>query len=324
MEFLQKLGITAEHGFALLRVLVILGGAFILQYLIRGLIRRIKENILSVLRRHAAGSEIEITKRADTLASIIRKTLTTVLWFAAIMSALRQLGFDLAPILAGAGVVGVALGFGAQSLVRDVISGFFMLLEDQIRVNDVCILNGTGGLVEEINLRTTVLRSADGIVHIFPNGSITSISNMTREFSYYMLDMGVGYSEDTDRVSQAMRDVGAELQADPGFGPLILEPLEVLGLDKFADSALVIKARIKTQAQQQWKVGREFNRRLKKHFDALGIEIPFPQRTLHMPAPPAPIDREEMKKLMREVLAEAGVIAPPPAKPASAPPEDAR
>lgn len=318
MEYLQNIGITVEHGFALVRVSVILVAAFIAQWLLRGIIRRIKVNVLEVMRRHSSGSEIELTKRADTLASIIRKALTTVLWFVALMTALRQLGFDLAPILAGAGVAGVALGFGAQSIVKDVISGFFLLIENQIRVNDVCVLNGTGGLVEEINLRTTVLRSLDGVVHIFPNGSITSISNMTREFSFYVFDVGVAYKEDTDKVSQVLREIGAEMQAHEEFKDSILEPLEVLGVDKFADSAVIVKARIKTQPIRQWAVGREMNRRIKKRFDELGIEIPFPHMSLYFGEASKPIaitggaaiDRDELKKTVREVLEEAGVVKP--------------
>lgn len=318
MEYLQNIGITVEHGFALVRVSVILVAALIVQWLLRGIIRRIKLNVLEVMRRHSSGSEIELTKRADTLASIIRKALTTVLWFVASMTALRQLGFDLAPILAGAGVAGVALGFGAQSIVKDVISGFFLLIENQIRVNDVCVLNGTGGLVEEINLRTTVLRSLDGIVHIFPNGSITSISNMTREFSFYVFDVGVAYKEDTDKVSQVLREIGAEMQADEEFKDSILEPLEVLGVDKFADSAVIVKARIKTQPIRQWAVGREMNRRIKKRFDELGIEIPFPHMSLYFGEASKPIaitggaaiDRDELKKTVREVLEEAGIVKP--------------
>lgn len=318
MEYLQNFGITVEHGFALVRVSVILVAALIVQWLLRGIIRRIKLNVLEVMRRHSSGSEIEMTKRADTLASIIRKALTTALWFVALMTALRQLGFDLAPILAGAGVAGVALGFGAQSIVKDVISGFFLLIENQIRVNDVCVLNGTGGLVEEINLRTTVLRSLDGVVHIFPNGSITSISNMTREFSFYVFDVGVAYKEDTDKVSQVLRDIGAEMQADEEFKDSILEPLEVLGVDKFDDSAVVVKARIKTQPIRQWAVGREMNRRIKKRFDELGIEIPFPHMSLYFGEASKPIaitggaaiDRDELKKMVREVLQEAGVVKP--------------
>jgi len=315
MEYLKELGITMEHGIALMRVSIILIAAFVVQGLLRRVIRKIKENVLEVMRRHASGSEIEMTKRADTLASIIRKTLVTVLWFVAIMTALRQLGFDLAPILAGAGVAGVALGFGAQSIVKDVISGFFLLIENQIRVNDVCVLNGTGGLVEEINLRTTVLRSLDGVVHIFPNGSITSISNMTREFSFYVFDVGVAYKEDTDKVSEVLHEVSAEMMEDEKFKDSILEPLEVLGVDKFADSAVVVKARIKTQPIQQWSVGREMNRRIKKKFDERGIEIPFPHMSLYFGEASKPIavqggpalDREELKKVVREVLAEAGV-----------------
>ncbi|MCL4795836.1 MAG: mechanosensitive ion channel family protein [Bryobacteraceae bacterium] len=318
MEYLQNIGITVEHGFALVRVSVILVAALIVQWLLRGIIRRIKLNVLEVMRRHSSGSEIEMTKRADTLASIIRKALTTALWFVALMTALRQLGFDLAPILAGAGVAGVALGFGAQSIVKDVISGFFLLIENQIRVNDVCVLNGTGGLVEEINLRTTVLRSLDGIVHIFPNGSITSISNMTREFSFYVFDVGVAYKEDTDKVSQVLREIGAEMQADEEFKDSILEPLEVLGVDKFADSAVIVKARIKTQPIRQWAVGREMNRRIKKRFDELGIEIPFPHMSLYFGEASKPIaitggaaiDRDELKKTVREVLEEAGIVKP--------------
>lgn len=317
MGYLNQLGITAEHGFALLRVTVILTAAFIAQALLGRIIRRVKENVLVVMRRHASGSEIEMTKRADTLASIIRKAVTVALWFIASMTALRQLGFDLGPILAGAGVAGVALGFGAQSLVKDVISGFFLLIENQIRVNDVCILNGTGGLVEEINLRTTVLRSADGIVHIFPNGSITSISNMTREFSYYVFDVGVAYKEDTDRVSDVLREVAAKLMAEDEFKDAIIDPLEVMGVDKFADSAVIVRARFKTQPLQQWRVGREMNRRIKKRFDELGIEIPFPHVSLYFGEASKPIavqgaglDREELKKVIREVLSEAGVVKP--------------
>jgi moderate conductance mechanosensitive channel len=253
--------------------------------------------------------------RANTVVGIISKTAVTLLWAVAIVMSLRELGFDITPILAGAGVVGLAVGFGAQNLVRDVISGVFMLIENQIRVNDVAIINGTGGLVEEINLRTTVLRSADGVVHVFPNGTITTLSNMTREFSYYVIDMGVAYKEDTDRVVQVMQEVAAQLQTEEPFKDLILEPLEVQGVDRFADSAVIIKARIKTLPIRQWTVGRELNRRLKKRFDELGIEIPFPQRTLRIGGDrPLEVrmalpDREQLKTLVREVLEEGGTRA---------------
>jgi small conductance mechanosensitive channel len=235
--------------------------------------------------------------------------------------ALREIGFDITPILAGAGVIGLAVGFGAQNLVRDVISGFFILIENQIRVNDVAVINGTGGLVEEINLRTTVLRSQDGVVHVFPNGSITTLSNMTREFSFYVFDIGVAYKEDTDRVAEVLREIAEEMRRDQRFAPVILEPLEVLGVDRFADSAVMVRARIKTQPIQQWNVGREMNRRIKKRFDELGIEIPFPHRSVHIGAGSHPLrvafddaGRDEVRRLVRDVLreeAESSRSAPP-------------
>jgi len=218
-------------------------------------------------------------------------------------------GFNIGPILAGAGVVGLAAGFGAQHLVRDVISGLFMLLENQIRVNDVAIINGTGGLVEEINLRTTVLRGLDGTVHIFPNGTIESLSNMTREYSYYLFEIGVAYKEDTDRVVEVVKQLGNEMMQEDEFKADILAPMEVLGVDKFADSAVIIKARIKTVPIRQWAVGREMNRRIKKKFDELGIEIPFPHQTLYFGEASKPfqlqldgVQRDQLRALIREVL----------------------
>jgi moderate conductance mechanosensitive channel len=187
---------------------------------------------------------------------------------------------DIAPVLTGAGIVGLAVGFGAQTLVRDVISGFFLILEDQVRVGDVAAINGVGGLVEEINLRTIVLRDGEGTVHVFPNGSITTLANRSKDFSFYVVDLGISYREDPDRVAGVLRDLGAELQADPKYGPFILAPLEVFGVDAFADWSVTLKFRIKTMPTKQWEVGRELRRRIKKRFDELGIEIPFPERVV--------------------------------------------
>jgi small conductance mechanosensitive channel len=225
------------------------------------------------------------------------------------MMTVSEFGVNVAPLLAGAGVAGLAVGFGAQNLVRDVISGLFILLENQIRVNDVAIINGTGGLVEEINLRTTVLRSLDGIVHVFPNGAITTLSNVTREYSCYVFDIGVAYKEDTDRVVQLLKEVGDELKQDEACGPEMIEPVEIFGVDKFADSAVVIKGKLKTMPSKQWMVGREFNRRVKKRFDEEGIEIPFPHQSLYFGEASKPFamkldadGREEIKQAVREVL----------------------
>jgi small-conductance mechanosensitive channel len=224
---------------------------------------------------------VERAKRAHTLGRLIRNVVNTVAAGIAILMVLQELDINIMPVLTGAGIAGLAVGFGAQTLVRDVISGFFLILEDQVRVGDVANINGTGGLVEAINLRTIVLRDLSGTVHIFPNGAVTQISNMTKDFSYYVVDMGVAYKEDTDRVVQVMTGVADELRADPAFGPNMLGPLEVLGVDAFADSSVVVKVRLKTLPLKQWEVGREYRRRIKKAFDAQGIEIPFPHLSVY-------------------------------------------
>lgn len=224
----------------------------------------------------------EVEKRIMTLAQIIKSAMKLVIGFMVALLLLREVGVDIAPLIAGAGIAGLAVGFGAQNLVRDFISGFFILLEDQVRVGDVAVVNGTGGLVESVGLRTMVLRDQSGVVHIFPNGAITMVSNMTKDWSAMVFDISVAYKENVDHVIEVMKEVGAKLQTDPEIGTFILEPLEVMGLDAFADSALVIKSRFKTKPRQQWVVGREFNKRLKKAFDEAGIEIPFPQRTIQL------------------------------------------
>jgi small conductance mechanosensitive channel len=296
------------------RVLFILAAAYGGTRAARRLVRTATTSALAVMQRHAGGPASELEKRARTIIGIAHRTLVTMLWSVATVMALEELGFDITPILAGAGVVGLAVGFGAQNLVRDVISGFFLLIENQIRVNDVAIINGTGGLVEEINLRTTVLRSADGVVHVFPNGGITTLSNMTREYSYYVLDVGVAYKEDTDRVAQVLREIVEGMRAEEQYANLILEPLEVQGVDRFTDSAVIVKARVKTQPIRQWMVGREVNRRIKKRFDELGIEIPFPQRTLHVASDGDPVrlrsatlDRALIEQVVRDVVEELGL-----------------
>ena len=224
---------------------------------------------------------IERFKRARTLGRLVQNALTVVVASIALLMVLQQLQINIMPILTGAGIVGLAVGFGAQTLVKDLISGFFLILENQVRVGDVATINGTGGLVEQINLRTIVLRDLQGTVHTFPNGSIERLSNMTKDFSFYVVDVGVAYKEDPDAVIAALREIGEELAADPKFQLSILEPLEVLGVDAFGDSQVTIKIRVKTLPLKQWEVGRELRRRIKKGFDARGIEIPFPHLSVY-------------------------------------------
>jgi small-conductance mechanosensitive channel len=220
-------------------------------------------------------------KRVATLTGVLHTIAVFLIWGTAAVIIMGQLGLEVAPILAGAGVLGLAVGFGAQNLVRDVLAGFFLVLENHVRVGDVAVVNGTGGLVESITYRVTVLRDLAGVVHVFPNGTINTLANMTLRWSAYVMDIGVAYKEDTDHVVDVMQRVAEELRKEPGMGPKILGPLEVFGVDDFADSAVVIKARLRTLPIEQWTVGREYRRRLKKAFDAEGIEIPFPHVSLY-------------------------------------------
>jgi small conductance mechanosensitive channel len=221
---------------------------------------------------------LERAKRAKTLGALLSRVATIAITAIAILMILRELRIDIAPVLTGAGIAGLAVGFGAQTLVRDIISGFFLILEDQVRVGDVAAINGVGGLVEEINLRTIVLRDQEGTVHVFPNGAINTLANRSKDFSYYVIELGISYREDPDRVVTVLKQVGSDLQKDPAFGPFILEPLEVLGVDAFADWSVTLKLRIKTVPLKQWEVGRELRKRIKKAFDRHQIEIPFPGR----------------------------------------------
>ncbi len=257
-----------------LRVVLVLALAWIAARAVKIGTRRIRDH---VQQRHA---DLETSKRADTLAGIVHAGGLIVIAVVTGLVVLSLLGVNLGPILAMAGIGGLAVGFGAQNLVRDVISGFFILLEDQVRVGDVVQLNGQGGLVEAVTLRHIRLRDLSGTVHYFPNGTIDRVANMTKQFSFYLVDMGVAYRSDPDEVMEVMRRVLEEMRGEEPWRESITEPLEVLGVDRFADSAIVVRARIKTIPLKQWAVGREYNRRLKKAFDAAGIEIPFPQRVV--------------------------------------------
>lgn len=227
-------------------------------------------------------SDPEYKKRAETLGTVIQYLLTVTIIIVGAIMVLEQAGIKIGPILAAAGIVGIAVGFGAQHLVRDVITGFFILLDDEIRAGDVVQIAGKGGFVEKIGLRLTVLRDLAGNVHYVRNGEIGVVTNMTKEYSRYVFDIGVSYREDVDEVIEVIKQIDEELRHDPELGPDILEPIEILGLDQFADSAIIIKARTKTKPIRQWAIGREFNRRLKKRFDEKDIEIPFPHVTLYM------------------------------------------
>ncbi|HSK39503.1 MAG TPA: mechanosensitive ion channel domain-containing protein [Arenibaculum sp.] len=255
------------------------------------------ELVSNVIERYLAGNgrdgtRVERSARVRTLLPLLRNAFLVLLVVVVGLVLLSELGLDIAPLLAGAGVIGLAIGFGSQTLVKDVITGLFILIEDTISVGDVVdVGNGHSGVVEAISIRSIRLRDLTGTVHTVPFSQVASVMNLTKDFSFYVFDIAIAYDEDPDRVIAVVKELGAEFQQEPDFARLILEPIEILGVDKFVDSAVIIKARFKTRPIQQWVVGREFNRRLKKRFAEAGIEIPFPQRTLHIrsdtPIPPA-------------------------------------
>jgi moderate conductance mechanosensitive channel len=255
-----------------LRILLI---AFIAYALCRAtslLVRRFELE----LKHGASLDSIEHTKRARTLGFVVTKVATALIVGVAIVTILNELGVNVAPLLTGAGIAGVALGLGAQSLVRDVLSGFFLILEDQIRVGDDAVINGVDGLVEQINLRTIVLRDLRGTVHVFANGAITTLANHSKDFSHYVIDLNISYKEDPDRVSEVVREVDSELRHTPEFAPLILEPAQIHGVVGFADWSMQLRIRLKTVPQKQWNVGREFRKRLRRALNRRGIEVPYP------------------------------------------------
>jgi small-conductance mechanosensitive channel len=247
---------------------------------------------LDQLSKDAAAAK---SARVRTLLPMLRTVLTGAIGITVVLIILSEIGVNVAPLLAGAGVVGLAIGFGSQTLVRDIITGIFLLAEDAVSVGDVVSLGGLSGVVEQLSIRSIKLRALDGSVHIIPFSAVTTVTNMTRDFSQAVMDVSVAYNEDTDRVSEVLREIGAEMRDDARWGAVIRDDLEIMGVDRLADSGVVIRCRFKTEPMQRWNVQREFFRRMKKRFDELGIEIPFPHRKLIMQpaeppkhAPPAP------------------------------------
>ena len=245
------------------------------------LIKNLKKVLVKRMAYRNEEPDLEVEKRLNTLMGIMSKTSRVIIWSIFVMIFLSKININIAPILTGAGIVGLAVGFGAQELVRDFISGFFILLEDGIRTGDVAILNGTSGKVEKIELRTITLRDSSGVVHIFQNGKINTISNMTKGWSAMVFNIGVAYKEDLSKVMRLMKEVGDGMFADEQFKYQMIDTMEVSGLDSFGDSSLVIRGRIRTKPGQQWGIGREYRKRLKETFDKHNIEIPFPHQTIY-------------------------------------------
>ncbi len=264
------------------RVVAIIVGALVAIWIIRIFVYKSKKKIGDPGR-----VGIERAKRTETLARIVETTFRVVILIAALLMVLKQVGIEIGPLLAGAGIIGLAVGFGAQSLVKDVIGGFFILLENLMNVGDIVEIAGKAGVVETINLRVTVLRDLEGKVHVVPNGEIGVVTNMTREYSQALVEIGVAYKEDVDEVIEVLNQIAEGMRNDDAFRESILDPLEVLGLDSFGDSSVNIKVRLRTLPAKQWSIAREFRKRVKKIFDEKGIEIPFPHVTLYIGEAPS-------------------------------------
>ncbi len=263
------------HG---LRIILVLVAVYVALRLLR---RALDRPVRAAVARQMEGEpEVEIEKRTETLMHVIHRTAWVVALAVAVLTVLPEVGISIGPLLAGAGIVGLAIGFGAQSLVKDTINGIFILVENQYGKGDVVNIAGVGGLVEDVSLRRTVLRDLDGAVHSIPNGQVATSSNLTKGWSRVNMNVGVAYGEDLDRVMAVIDRVGQELAEDPDFGPLIVTPPRALRVDAFGDSGIEIKILGETQPIRQWDVMGELRKRLKRAFDEEGIEIPFPHLTI--------------------------------------------
>jgi moderate conductance mechanosensitive channel len=288
-ELLQHLSLDAQQLTAILittgRIVGILIGAWIVIGLAQRGVRAMRMRIASRM------DDREAAQRAETLGRVIRNLIAVVVWLIAGMLVLSEFGVSLAPILGAAGVAGLAIGFGAQSLVKDFFTGFFLLLENQIRQGDAVTIADHSGTVEAVTLRYVQLRDYEGHVHFVPNGMITSVVNKSRGFAHAVINVGVSYSADLDQTMEVMRAVGAALRQDAVFADRLLGDLDMAGVEDLGDSAVMIRARIRTTPGDQWTVRREYLRRLKRALDDAGIEIPFPQVVMHSPAPLARPER---------------------------------
>ncbi len=277
IEFLSTLSI---QGFLSSKLFIVIVSVLLLCIILKlshVMVKKFTKNII------ASTDNTERIKEINTISHIVKSALDTIIALVIIMTMLTKLGIDIRPILTAAGVMGVAVGFGAKRFVEDIITGLIILLEGQIRVGDVVEIGDKTGTVEKIDLKMVVLRDLHGRVHYIRNGMIDIVTNLTRDFSYYVLELGISYNENVDRVLDTLKDIfNNELMTNPKMSENVLGDIEILGLDSFSDSSVVVKVRIKTRPMHQWLIGREFNRLIKNKFDELKIEIPFLQTKLHI------------------------------------------
>lgn len=264
-----------SHG---IKIILIVGGTYFLNRFLNHAIEKIVRR--AVVSDKYLSKEAE-EKREDTLIRIFKWSGKIIILFVVILMILQEIGIPIAPILTGAGIIGIAVGFGGQYLIKDIISGFFFILENQYRVGDVVNFNGTDGLVEDISLRMTTLRDLDGTVHHIPHGEITKVANLSKDFARINLNIGIAYAANLDQVIKIVNEVGDKLSQDPKWKEFIIKSPQFLRVEDFADSSVVIKILGETKPLKQWEVTGELRKRVKIAFDNEGIEIPFPQRVVH-------------------------------------------
>lgn len=285
MEFLPELDVAAfsevvrawlmAHGITILVIIVL---ALVVRVVAGLLLERVIRRLVPASSFHTPGAE---KQREDTLIQITRGTLGVLIWVVAALMVLSEMGIEIGPLLAAAGVAGLAIGFGGQYLIRDIVAGLFIILENQYRVGDVVSLDSTTGSVEAISIRMATLRDLDGTVHHIPHGTVNKVSNLSKEFARVNLSLGVSYEADLEKVIEVINSVGSELAEDAEWKEHILDPIKFTRVNEFADSAVVVKVLGETKPLQQWAVAGEFRKRIKIAFDKTGIEIPFPQRVMH-------------------------------------------
>jgi len=268
----------SKAGWAIIRPVLSMLAAITVGWMLWVALDSCIENALSTVDRH--GRERAHSSRTKTLLPLMRNVVFVALCAIILVAVLANLGINVAPLLAGAGIVGLAIGFGSQQLVQDLITGLFILFEGSIAVGDTIDTGGRAGVVEAMTLRTVKIRDAEGALHSVPFSQITALKNRSRDYGVYTVKASVGYGTDLDRVMEIMREIGREMQADVTYSWDILTPLEIWGVDQFAPEGVVVIGVIKTRPLRQWSIGREFNLRLKKRFDAEGIEMAVPRLSL--------------------------------------------
>jgi small-conductance mechanosensitive channel len=256
------------------RCLVILFAAWLISRMAKSLLSRLRRYSYQEMERRGDHSDVDLEKRANTVVSVMFTIVRWGIWIVAWGMILFELNFRVEPLLGGLGIAGITVGLGAQTLIKDWLAGFFLLLEDQVRIGDLVTINTVAGTVEEVNLRITMLRAENGALHMFPNGSINTLSNQSREYSYFVFETTLSHRADAQKALELLKEVGTEIAAEPRYSVDVLSPLEVLGVERLGDKGAVIRARLKTRPARYLEVGREFNLRVKQRFDAAGILFP--------------------------------------------------